>query len=201
MRRGIYYEFSRRNIEIPFPIQTEIAREEVRDEPEKRVDRYSQIIGGVPVLAALAGEGRRALAQGAAERLFGDGEVIVHEGDPGESMFIVCRGQVTVTIANGREVARTSKGGYFGEMSLLTGEPRSATVTALGDCTVLEISADTFKEYVTAHPEVIEHLASSSGGATPRARSVPRRSRCDVGRNAALAGRPDAQVLRAGFDF
>jgi small-conductance mechanosensitive channel len=189
VRRGIYYEFSRRNIEIPFPIQTEIAREEVRDEPEKRVDRYSQIIGGVPVLAALAGEGQRTLAQGAAERLFGDGEVIVHEGDPGGSMFIVCRGQVTVTIANGREVARTSKGGYFGEMSLLTGEPRSATVTALGDCTVLEISADTFKEYVTAHPEVIEHLASAA---------AERRRELDHSRAAAAVTSAETRLSLAG---
>jgi small-conductance mechanosensitive channel len=169
VRRSLYYEIARRNIEIPWPIQIEYSREETREDPEKRTERYAAIIGRVPVLAPLVAEGRRVLAEGAAERLFGDGEVIVREGEPGASMFIVCRGHVVVTIAKGHEVARIHEGGYFGEMSLLTGEPRSATVAATGDCTVLEITGDAFKEYVTAHPEVIDHLA---GAAADRRREL-----------------------------
>lgn len=178
VRRGIYYEFSRRGIEIPFPIQVEYSREEVVEDSEKRRDRYAAIIGRVPVLAALFVEGRRALAADAAERLFGDGEVIVNEGDPGSSMFVVCRGMAVVTIGMGHEVARLKAGNYFGEMSLLTGDPRSATVRALGDCSVLEITGDSFKEYVTGHPEVIEHLATAA---------VERRRELDKSRAAAAA--------------
>jgi small-conductance mechanosensitive channel len=189
VRRGIYYEFSRRDIEIPFPIQTEISKEEVREAPDQRIERYSQIIGSVPVLAALFVEGRRALAETAAERLFGDGEVIVHEGDPAGSMYIVCRGQVVVTIGKGHEVARIGKGGYFGEMSLVTGEPRSATVVASGDCSVLEISADTFKAYVTAHPDVIEYLAAAA---------ADRRRELDESRAAAAAPSVEARRTLAG---
>lgn len=188
VRRNIYYEFSRRNIEIPWPIQIEYSREEVREDPEKRIDRYAAIIAKVDVLAALFVEGRRALAQGAAERLFGDGEVVVREGDPGTSMFIVCRGEVAVTIANGHEVARIRTGGYFGEMSLLTGEPRTATVTARGDCTVLEISAEVFREYVTGHPEVIDHLASAA---------ATRRRELDESRAAAATSNKETKLSLA----
>jgi CRP-like cAMP-binding protein len=75
-------------------------------------------------------------------------------------MFLIRRGRVAVTIgADAREVAATESGGYFGEMSLLTGEPRTATVTARGDCTVLEISAEAFGAYVRSHPEAIDRLA------------------------------------------
>jgi small-conductance mechanosensitive channel/CRP-like cAMP-binding protein len=162
VRRSIYYEMSRQGIDIPFPIQIEYSKEVVVEEPEKRTDRFLQMVGAVPVLAALPLDGRRAIAQGAVERLYGNGEMIVKEGEPGESLFIVCRGQVAITIGKGHEVARTKAGGYFGEMSLLTGEPRSATVKAVGDCTVLEISADVFRAYVTDRPDVIDQLASAA---------------------------------------
>jgi CRP-like cAMP-binding protein len=95
--------------------------------------------------------------------LYGDGEVIVREGDAGTSMCIVQRGRVVITVGPDRkEVARIEAGGYFGEMSLLTGAPRSATVTAKGDCEVLEISADAFRTYVRDHPEVVEPLAAAA---------------------------------------
>ena len=47
-------------------------------------------------------------------------------------------------------------------MSLLTGDPRTATVIARGDCVVLEISAEAFRHYVQSHPEVIEPLANAA---------------------------------------
>ena len=60
------------------------------------------------------------------------------------------------------EVAVTKGGGYFGEMSLLTGDKRSATVTARGDCTLLEISADAFGAHVRSQPMVLEALAEAA---------------------------------------
>jgi small-conductance mechanosensitive channel/CRP-like cAMP-binding protein len=163
VRRGIYYEFKRRGIEIPWPIQVRYHREEPpADSPERRAG-FARAIAKVPVLAPLANEVHEALAGAAEERLYGDGEVIVREGDGGSSMFIVQLGAVVVAVGPERkEVARIEAGGYFGEMSLLTGAPRSATVTAKGDCDVLEISADTFRTYVHTHPEVVEPLAAAA---------------------------------------
>jgi small-conductance mechanosensitive channel/CRP-like cAMP-binding protein len=163
VRTAIYYEFKRRNIEIPWPIQIEYHREEVPpDVDAERADRR-RVIAGVPVLAALPEAGQVALAAAANERIFGDREVIVREGDTGGTMFIVRRGGVAITIgAEQTLVAVTQAGGYFGEMSLLTGEPRTATVMARGDCVVLEIAADAFREYVQGHPEVLEQLAAAA---------------------------------------
>ena len=163
VRRGIYYEFKRRGIEIPWPIQVRYNRSEPPvDTPERRA-AFARAIAGVPVFAPLAGEVHEALANVAEERLYGDGEVIVREGDAGTSLCIVQRGRVVITVGPERkEVAHIEAGGYFGEMSLLTGAPRSATVTAKGDCDVLEISADAFRTYVHSHPEVVDPLAAAA---------------------------------------
>jgi small-conductance mechanosensitive channel/CRP-like cAMP-binding protein len=163
VRTAIFYEFHRRGIEIPWPIRVLYERKDaLRDSPERR-EAFARTVAGVPVLAALDADAHRALAAAAEERLFADGEVIVREGEAGRSMFLVRRGRVVVTVgADGREVAMIEPGGYFGEMSLLTGDARTATVTARGDCVVLEINADAFRAYVQSHPEVIDHLASAA---------------------------------------
>jgi small-conductance mechanosensitive channel/CRP-like cAMP-binding protein len=163
VRRAIYYELGRRRIEIPYPIQVEYGRQDPPAEPdEARVARVTPLIARVPVLAALFTEGHRALAEDAREQRFGVGEIIVREGEPGDSMFVVCSGEVAVRIGKDREVARIRAGGYFGEMSLLTGELRTATVVACAEVVVLEIGAATFKAYITTHPQAIDHLAAAA---------------------------------------
>jgi CRP-like cAMP-binding protein len=118
----------------------------------------------VPVLARLPEDAHRALAADARELLYADGEVIVREGDAGASLFLVLGGTVAITVGpERREVAVTKAGGYFGEMSLLTGDPRTATVVSRGHCTVLEITADAFRDYVQRRPEVIDELAAAAG--------------------------------------
>ena len=75
------------------------------------------------------------------------------EARPGSSMFIVARGAVSVTLeAGGVEVARLGPGTFFGEMSLLTGEPRSATVAAVTDSELLEITAESFRRFGARQP-------------------------------------------------
>jgi len=160
VRTAIYYEFGRRGIEIPWPIQVQYWRREARPDLAARHADFGKTIATVAVLTTLPADAHRALAETAHERLYADGESIVTEGDPGNSMFVVRHGRVAVTIGpERREVATIGAGGYFGEMSLLTGDPRTATVVARGDCTVLELSADAFGAYVRTHPGVIDLLA------------------------------------------
>ena len=163
VRTAIYYEFKRRNIDIPYPIQVEYSREEApADTPERR-DRFRQALAAVHVLAPLPAEAQSALAATVSESLYANGEVIVREGEPGDSMFIVMSGAVAIVIGpDRREVAETKAGGYFGEMSLLTGDPRTATVVARGDTTVLEISGTAFRAYVKSNPGVIDELAAAA---------------------------------------
>lgn len=185
VRRGIYYEFKRRGIEIPWPIQVRYNRTETATNTPERRATFAQAIANVPVLAPLAGDVHQALASAARESLYGDGEVVVREGDAGSSMFIVQRGRVVITVGHPpKEVARIEAGGYFGEMSLLTGAPRSATVTARGDCVVLEISADAFRTYVRSHPEVVEPLAAAAEARRRELDKTRAETRADSGHGA-----------------
>ncbi len=170
VRTAIFYEFGRRQIEIPWPIQVEYSRDETpRDTPARR-DQFARTIAAVPVFASLPPEGQQAIALAAVERLFARGEAVVTEGEPGASMFVVLDGSVAITVGpDRREVAVTEAGGYFGEMSLLTGEQRTATVTAREDTTVLEIPSDAFGTYVRSNPALLEGIAEA---ATQRRREL-----------------------------
>jgi CRP-like cAMP-binding protein len=98
----------------------------------------------------------------AGARLYGDGEPIVLQGESGSSAYVVCDGAVRVLLEPGsREVATLGAGQYFGEMSLLTGEARTATVRAKGDCQVLEIMAEDFRRLLVQNPSTLERIAAT----------------------------------------
>jgi small-conductance mechanosensitive channel/CRP-like cAMP-binding protein len=187
VRRAIYYEFRRRGIDIPYPIQVEYSLEKPAQDAGERMERHGRTIAASPVFAGLPSDCHRALAAAAQERIYGDGEVVVRESDAGGSMFFVQRGRVAVTVGpEQRQVAVTDAGGFFGEMSMLTGEPRSATVKAMGDVTVLEISGDAFGAYVRSHPDVIDLLAAGA---------VKRRLELDAARAQHTSAPADASTL------
>ena len=160
VRRAIYYALHRRHIEIPYPMQVQYRRVEYPLRSDQRTAELDRLVGSVDVFAPLTDSDRAALVAASADRLYGAGEAVVRQGDPGESMFIVGSGEVRVTLEpSGQEVARIPAGGYFGEMSLLTGEPRTATVSAVDDAVVLEITADTFRRLAAVHPDVVEQIS------------------------------------------
>jgi small-conductance mechanosensitive channel/CRP-like cAMP-binding protein len=154
VRTAIYYSFARHGIEIPYPIQVEYSREETP--ATLATDAVASALGRVDLFALLDEDARRQLAARTRERVFGAGEVIVRQGDTGRSLFVVHQGEVVIRLEpDGREVARTHAGGVFGEMSLLTGDPRTATVAAARDSVVLEIDADALRDAVLNHPEAL----------------------------------------------
>ena len=160
VRSLIYYAFRRRGIMIPYPIEVQIRREP----PPTLVDRpeVGRAVNAVDIFAGLSEEQRTALTSAARPSLYGAGEVIVRQGQLGSSMFIVVSGEAVVTLEPSRhEVARLTPGSFFGEMSLLTGEARTATVTAVSDCEVLEITADGFRRLVLENPAVVEQVGAA----------------------------------------
>jgi CRP-like cAMP-binding protein len=94
-------------------------------------------------------------------KLYRDGEVIIREGEPGDCMFVVQAGEVEVVQhQEGQEVLLgvLAEEDIFGEMSLFTGEPRSATVRALGECRVLTIEKRSFLRRVHEDPSLAFRL-------------------------------------------
>jgi MFS family permease len=80
------------------------------------------------------------------------GTAVVREGDPGEDFYIVERGELAVSVA-GAAAAPIAAGGFFGEIALLRETPRTATVTATTDCTLLALEREQFLAAVTGHAE------------------------------------------------
>ena len=159
VRTAIFYAFARHGIEIPWPIQVQY--EKAWDEPDAatQVQERGRLLAGVDLFGGLSDDAREAIARSVRSRTFGDGESIVRQGEPGESMFVIGSGRAVVVLEpDRREVATIESGGYFGEMSLLTGEPRTATVIARGDTVVLEIGAELFRHLAASSPQAIEQV-------------------------------------------
>ena len=158
VRSHIYYAFRRHGINIPYPMQVQIEQQAAvvtADAAER-----ARLVDGVDALASLTKEQRADLAGGSREVLFEAGQAIVREGDQGASMFVLCRGEAVVTLAGADgELARHRAGDFFGEMSLLTGEPRTATVTAATDCDLIEIGVEAFRRIVMADATLVERMS------------------------------------------
>lgn len=93
------------------------------------------------------------------ERSFRKNEVIFHAQEPGNALFVIKRGRVKISMDDrgGREIILRilEAGDFFGEMSLLDGEPRSATVSSLEPCQALILSRDEFLRFIPRHPGVV----------------------------------------------
>jgi CRP/FNR family transcriptional regulator, cyclic AMP receptor protein len=88
---------------------------------------------------------------------FRKGTLLCREGDPGREMFIVQKGKVQVRkkVGPGEKVlAELGDGEFFGEMALLEGLNRSATVEALEDSKILVINPETFETLLKTNPEI-----------------------------------------------
>jgi small-conductance mechanosensitive channel/CRP-like cAMP-binding protein len=162
VRTNIWYELKRQGITIPFPIRT--LRMERKSAPPVQDDQAEalSILRGEPLFECLSGEQLDHLVKQARLNIFGRGEPVIEEGAPGNSMFVLLRGEANVFVSkNGStiQVATLNAGDCFGEMSLLTGEPRSATVRAHRDCYVLEIGKPTMAEVLQSAPECLVQLS------------------------------------------
>ncbi len=92
-------------------------------------------------------------------RRFEPGEALCVEGEPGGSLLVIASGLARVTVGEGREVlARLRRGDVLGEMSLLGGEPRSATVTAVAPTVALELERGDLRELLARAPGLYDNL-------------------------------------------
>ena len=160
VRTNIWYTFRRRNIEIPYPTQMQLAREELPLRSEGDILLAADRLAAIDLFATLPPEARLGLSRTAQEHIFAGGESIVRQGASGNSMYVVLKGRARVVLEpNGQEVAVIEPGGFFGEMSMLTGEPRTATVRAIDDVRVLEVPSEQFREIALERPGLIEHIS------------------------------------------
>ncbi len=157
----IWYAAKRHGISIPFPTQIEYGMEPPR--PPARGRAHADALTRIPVFVPLAPEELELLAADCERLEFARGERVVHQGDAGDTMFVILEGTAIVTLADERqaerEVARLARGEFFGEMALLTGEPRTASVSAVDDLAVLEIHKPALQAMLAQRPGLAQEMA------------------------------------------
>ncbi|NOT48454.1 MAG: mechanosensitive ion channel [Acidobacteria bacterium] len=162
IRQRIWYAFQRDNIHFAYPTRT-VFMQQTAEEPN--IDEYLNVtverLSRIPIFAPLSDEELHKLARASKDRVFAPGEAIVRRGQEGNSMFVVTRGTVDVEILQGnlpKVINTLRESDYFGEMSLLTGEPRTATVRAQTETEVVQINKSALKPIFEGNPELVESI-------------------------------------------
>ena len=119
---------------------------------------YGPGLRASPLFEGFAEDELLAVIQGLRLLSYGPGDVIVSEGEPGQSVFLLAAGTVKVFVRGpegaDRLVSRLGEGTFFGEMSTLSGKPRSATVIAAAPCDLLELDRAALDRIAVEHPKV-----------------------------------------------
>ncbi|HEX3797577.1 MAG TPA: mechanosensitive ion channel family protein [Verrucomicrobiae bacterium] len=161
IRTNIWYSFQRHGIRIPFPIRTVQVERPARKKEEEIQTTARIILRQHPLFKTLTDEQLDGLLPRGKLVHFGRGEKLIEQGDEGESMFILVSGEANVVVQTNNtpvHVASLRSGDCFGEMSLLTGERRSATILAHTDCEVVEIGKPVLARNLKENPELLEKL-------------------------------------------
>src|SRR5213080_4465283 len=162
VRTNVWYELKRQGITIPFPIRTLHVERRAAPAVYEDYDEARAVLREEPLFECLSDEQLNHLVKQARLNYFGRGEPVIEEGAAGDSMFVLLRGAANVFVSkNGSriQVATLSAGDCFGEMSLITGESRTATVQAESDCYVLEIGKPVMADVIRDSPDCLERLS------------------------------------------
>ena len=133
---------------------------------EERASVDGAWLGEFPLMKGVSSETLSEVALWFGTDVFREDRIIVQQGDPGDRFYILARGTVEVTRVdeNGHIVplAKLKDGDYFGEMALLSGHPRNATVRALTPCVCLSLPRDLFDRLLAREPELRDHIRKVS---------------------------------------
>ena len=163
IRQRIWYAFQREQIE--FASSTQIIHLEKKKHESIFLETNDEIfdrLTEVSIFAPLSDEETQRLAENALVRVFAPDESIVRQGQKGDSMFVIHRGAVVVQAKEDgvlKVLQNLREGDFFGEMGLLTGEPRTATVTAKEETEVLEINNLCLKPILEGNPDLVKILS------------------------------------------
>jgi small-conductance mechanosensitive channel/CRP-like cAMP-binding protein len=165
----VWYAFRRHGIQLPYPGADVHWRDAVKVATEARVaetGRVAELLSGVEFLEALTSDQFARLASEAQIVPYPAGAPVVRQDEAGDSLFVVVEGRVEVSVhaANGgpeQLLATLGPGDYFGEMSLLTGAPRSATIRTVEQTRLVVLRKDALRPLLVADPTVPERLSKT----------------------------------------
>jgi ATP-binding cassette subfamily B protein len=130
-------------------------------EGEERAAVDAEWLAELPLMKGVSRTTLAEVARWFGTEVFEEDRAIVHQGDPGDRFYVIARGTVEVTRnESGRSVklAKLQDGDYFGEMALLSDQPRNATVRTVTPCVCLSLPRDLFNRLLAREPELREHF-------------------------------------------
>ena len=166
VRACIYFALTRADMTLAMPAHALFVTEETVGrkaiKTEKQVERRRQLLSTIELFADLSEEERNDLARTMKYAPFAKGEVMTRQGADAHWLYLMEDGKALVRISDGlndREVASLHGPCFFGEMSLLTGEPRSATVIADSEVECFRLDKAAVKRIIDGRPQLAEQLA------------------------------------------
>lgn len=163
IRQRIWYLFQREKISFAYPTRTlYLEKEKAEAAPEEIFNTTAERLNNVSIFAPLSNEEIERLANASKSRIYAPGEAIVRRGQEGNSMYVIIRGAVKVQIPENnyqKTIGTLRENEFFGEMSLLTGEPRTATVIATEESEVLRIDKEGLKPIFEGNPTLVHAVS------------------------------------------
>jgi small-conductance mechanosensitive channel/CRP-like cAMP-binding protein len=166
VRTRVFFALKRAGIPLSMPAHAVFLTEETADRKvEKKLEertRRAEALEHVTLFNPLPPEDIARLADQLRYAPFCRGETMTRQGAEAHWLYVLVEGEAAVRVSvegHEKEVARLRAGQFFGEMSLMTGERRSATVVALTDVECFRLDKAAFQEVMTARPEIATHIA------------------------------------------
>ena len=138
---------------------------EEKTEAEAVVAEALVALGSIPILRGLSNSERASLSQRLDSQTFAPGASIITQGEEGDSLFIVSSGDAEAEVRGVGVVRQYTTGQWFGELALVTNQPRKATVRAVTSCTTLRLQRTDFERLIGklgAHMEVLRRRFGSA---------------------------------------
>lgn len=120
--------------------------------------RARDVLAQVPLFAGAPPRFLKRLAGEMDEQRYMEGATIVRKGEPGDTFYVLVEGEAKVTDENGKRLAQLIPGDFFGEISLMDGGPRTATVVSETPLTALALSRKDFRSMLESEPHVAAGL-------------------------------------------
>jgi small-conductance mechanosensitive channel/CRP-like cAMP-binding protein len=167
VRVNVWYRLHGRGFGIPFPtynIEHISLREKERKLAESARTHRMRALDAVPLFTPLTTDQKQDLADLAEDYVLAPGQTLFKQNDAGNDFYIICKGQVDVLVtapggAEERKVATLGPGDFFGEMSALTGQPRTATIRAATPLGLVRIEKEDLHALFERDPSIMEKVS------------------------------------------
>lgn len=158
----VWYANQRYNLRIPFPTREIYQAENPKAYAEKTSSQVTKSLESIPVLVRMEPDSLADLARGAILHNFAAGEEVIGEGEPVKALHLILAGKASITVktesGQSQEIFALSRGDFFGEMALFTGQPSTVSIRAIEDLEVILIYSDIATVLIERKPSLAREI-------------------------------------------